>query len=1153
MPHADFVHLRVHTAYSLSEGAIQIKDLVTLCQAYAMPAVAITDTGNLFGALEFSEACAKGGVQPLIGAALALVEGDWRGLGGGNGRRHERAHLVLLAQDQVGYANLMKLSTAALFGGEAGEPPALRLADLEDASAGLIVLSGGAFGPLGRLLQVGQGEGARKLAHRLATIFPDRFYIEVQRHGMAEERCTEAAFVDLAWELALPLVATNEPYFADPSMFEAHDALLCIEQRSTISRTDRRRLTPDHAFKSAEVMRALFADLPEAADNTLVVARRCAFRPTPRAPILPVFPLAAGRGEADALTAGAEAGLRRRLDVAGLADGAPERRPYEDRLAFELGVIVSMGFAGYFLIVADFVRYAREQGIPVGPGRGSGAGSLVAWALGITDLDPLRFGLLFERFLNPDRISMPDFDIDFCQNRRDEVIHYVQRKYGRDRVAQIITFGKLQARAALRDVGRVLDLPYNQVDRLCKLVPYNPANPVSLAQAIESEPRLREERDRDEAIARLIEIALKLEGLYRHASTHAAGIVIGDRPVAELVPLYRDPRSDVPATQFSMKYVELAGLTKFDFLGLKTLSVLERARTMLAARGLPIEWSRLPLDDARTYAMLQRAESVGVFQFESPGMRDLLRDAQPSNIEDLIALVALYRPGPMENIPKYVACKRRREEPEFLHETIAPVVKDTYGVILYQEQVMQIAQVFAGYTLGQADVLRRAMGKKIKSEMDAQRETFVQGATGRGVAPGRAVHVFELVAKFAGYGFNKAHSAGYALVAYQTAYLKANHPLEFFAASMSLELNSTDKLAGFRRELERLGIALLAPDINRSEVGFVVEAEAGGGGAIRYALAAIRNVGEHAMAALVAERKARGPFRDLFDFAARLDARVVNRRQLENLVCAGAFDSLNPRRAQVFTGLDIILRHAGSAAPHRDTAQASLFEEGASAGHAAPALPEIEDWLSSERLSREFEAIGFCLSAHPLDAYQGTLRRLAVLSCAELASHLGREDRSVRLAGTVHRIQERRSGRGNRYAIITLSDPTGQYEVTAFSEVVTAARDLLRPGTSLLVGGDARLDGEGARIVATSLRNLATEAARAATGLLIRLDDPAALSRLKEILGRAQRGRGRVTLNMVLDHGAREVEIALPGGFALSPDTREAISALRGIGEVRDV
>src|SRR5438270_1974867 len=852
MPLADFIHLRVHSAYSLSAGAIKTKELVQLCRGEAMPAVAITDSGNLFGALEFATACSEAGIQPIIGCEIALApNGGGRNgrAGNGNGQAHapnghgERDRIVLLVQSEAGYRNLLSLVSRAFLDGEAGGEPSVALADLANESDGLICLAGGAGGPVGRPLAEGQAEAAEAALLTLKDIFPGRLYIEVQRHGLPEELRSEAGLVDLAYAHDLPLVATNDAYFPDRDFYEAHDALMCIAQGRIVADDDRRRLTPEHFFRPAEEMRALFADLPEACDNTVVIARRCAFIPQARKPILPAFPLSAGQDEVSALRAAARGGLASRHAGPAFAAADDEAlRPYRERLEFELDMIVKTGFAGYFLIVADFIQWAKRQGIPVGPGRGSGAGSVVAWALTITDLDPLRFGLLFERFLNPERVSMPDFDIDFCQDRRDEVIHYVQQRYGRDRVAQIITFGTLQARGVLRDVGRVLQMPYGQVDRLTKLVPMNPAAPVTLAKAIESEPKLQAMRDSDPVIARAFDIAQKLEGLTRHASTHAAGIVIGDRPLSELVPLYRDPKSDMPVTQFNMKWVEPAGLVKFDFLGLKTLTVLDVAIKLLKPRDIHVDLATLPIDDAESYQMLARGDVVGVFQVESQGMRRALIDMRPDRFEDIIALVALYRPGPMANIPTYCARKLGEEDIEYLHPSLEPILKETFGVITYQEQVQQIAKSLAGYTLAQADLLRRAMGKKIKAEMDAQRATFLSGAIDRGIPKGTTEAIFDACAKFAEYGFNKSHSAPYAFITYQTAWMKANYPVEFLAASMTLDLNNTDKLAEFRAEVLRLGIKLEPPSINRSGRDFDVM-----GDTIFYALAALKGVGPQAV------------------------------------------------------------------------------------------------------------------------------------------------------------------------------------------------------------------------------------------------------------------------------------------------------------------
>jgi DNA polymerase-3 subunit alpha len=1147
MTHADFVHLRVHSAYSLSEGAIKIKQLVELCRRHGMPAVAVADSGNLFGAFQFAQVAADAGVQPIIACQLGLR----REAGEGSSRpglRPPPDQLIVLVQNETGYRNLLRLVSRSFLEGEPGEAPQLSLAALEGMTEGLIAFTGGPQGRVGRLLGEGQDDAAAAALTELQRLFPGRLYVELMRHGLAAERLIEGRLLDLAYARDLPLIATNEVFFADEAMHEAHDVLLCIAEGAPFSQEKRRRVTPEHRFKTAAEMRALFADLTEAVDNTLVVAQRCAYIPRPRKPILPPFEAGTGLGEIEELRRQAAVGLERRLE--GMSEEA--RKPYRDRMEYELGVIIQMGFAGYFLIVADFIGWAKAERIPVGPGRGSGAGSVVAWSLTITDLDPLAWGLLFERFLNPERVSMPDFDVDFCQERRDEVIRYVQSKYGRDRVAQIITFGKLQARAALRDVGRVLEMPYGQIDRLCKLVPNNPANPVSLTQAIEGEAQLRAAIAEDPAVARLFDIARKLEGLYRHASTHAAGVVIGDRPLEQLIPLYRDPRSDMPVTQFNMKDVEQAGLVKFDFLGLKTLTVLTQAEALVRRRDPEFSLAGIPLDDPKTFQILGHGDSTGVFQLESSGMRDVLRRMKPDRFEDIIALVALYRPGPMDDIPKYINVKNGTEPADYLHPALEPILKETFGIMVYQEQVMQIAQTLSGYTLGGADLLRRAMGKKIKEEMEAQRNDFVAGAITRGVDEAQAKGIFEKVNKFAGYGFNKCHAAPYALIAYQTAWFKANYPVEFFAASMTFDINNTDKLGLFRQELDRLKIKLLPPDINRSEALFGVEADAEGGLAVRYALAAVRNVGQGAAEGIVAARKAEGPFKGLADFARRSDPRAVNKRALENLICAGAFDGLNPNRHQTYQAVEVMLRQAGAAANDRASQQVNLFG-GAFSEPDRLSLPPTADWPLMEKLRHEFEAIGFYLSAHPLDSFGSTLKRLEVVRYADLPSWIvGRPTMRAKLAGIVTGRQERTSAKGSRFAFVQLSDASGVFEIVVFSETLAAHRELLEPETPLLLTVDVRLDPDNTRLSAQAIQGLEAAAAQTSAGLKVYLNDSGPIPSLRQIMERCGRGKGRLRLVLELERG-RECELAVPGGWAISPATRGAIKAIPGIVDVQDV
>jgi DNA polymerase-3 subunit alpha len=1151
MPHADFVHLRVHSAYSLSEGAIKVGDLAKFCAKHKMPAVGVADTNNLFGVLEFSLAAKGAGVQPIVGCQLSVAAAEGRG---SPGAAVAPDQLVLLVQNETGYQNLLALTSRAFLGTEPHEAPHVALDDLRAHADGLIALSGGPSGGVGRLLADGQAPAAEALLQALAQIFPGRFYIEVMRHGLAEEERIESDLIDLAYRYDLPLVATNEVFFATRDMYEAHDALICIAEGTVVSRSDRRRLTPEHYFKSAAEMRELFADLPEAVDNTIVVARRCAYMPATRDPILPPYPHLEGRTEEEALRDMAREGLEQRLaahvHTADMDEAAREEeaKPYREKLEYELGVISQMGFSGYFLIVADFIQWAKEKGIPVGPGRGSGAGSVAAWALTITDLDPLRWGLLFERFLNPERVSMPDFDIDFCKDGRDDVIRYVQGQYGQDRVAQIITFGKLEARAVLRDVGRVLAMPYSQVDRICKLVPNNPANPVSLRQALDGEPMLQAMLEEDPTVKQLFDYALRLEGLYRHASTHAAGVVIGDRPLSDLVPLYRDPRSSMPVTQFNMKFVEKAGLVKFDFLGLKTLTVLARAVDLLVQRGIEINLSQLPIDDAKTYEMLCKGDTTGVFQLESSGMRDVIKKLRPDRFEDIIALVSLYRPGPMDNIPSYIRRKHGEETPDYMHPKIEWILKETYGIMIYQEQVMQIAQELSGYTLGGADLLRRAMGKKIREEMEAQRKAFIDGAIGQGVDKGIAGHVFEQVNKFAGYGFNKSHAAAYALVAYQTAYLKANHPVEFMAASMTLDMGNSDKLGGFRAELDRLGIALLGPDINKSGAAFTVEQRVDGSYAVRYALAALKNVGQAAMEVLVAEREANGPFADLADFANRLDNRVMNKRQIENLGRAGAFDAIDANRQRVYLAVETLIRYASAAQHDRDSRQVSLFGEGVETSRLT--LPVVQDWPTQERLQHEYEAIGFYLSAHPLEAYAKSCERMGVVNWSDVAARRVREPR-VKLAGIVggKRII---NGRRGRLAFVQMSDTTGAYEVTVFSELLATARDLLESGAPLLVTVDIQPHEDTFRLTANRIQRLEEAASDAAAGLRIFLREPEPVPRLAGVFrDHATRGKGRVTL--VLDTEDREIEMAIPGGFRITPAMRAAVKSIPGVVDVHDV
>lgn len=1151
MPHADFVHLRVRSAFSLLQSTVRLEPLAKACKAAGMPAVAVADDSNLFGAMQFCAAAKKAGVQPIVGAMLALAPREIASRT--PGRQPGAEHVVLLVKDAEGYGNLLRLISRAYVEAEPGADIQVSLGELARHHAGLLLLTGGPGGPVGCAIRRGNLKLARELLGDLKAIFGDRLYVELMRHGLDEEEVTEPALVELAYGQDVPLVATNDVHFLDAASHEAHDALLCIGEGTQIAVEDRRRLTLEHRFKTAAEMAALFQDLPEAIANTMVIARRCAFMAPARDPILPTFAL----DEEAEMRRQATEGLEERLaevvwspgmDEAARADAA---RPYRERLDYELGVIAQMKFPGYFLIVSDFIKWAKAHGIPVGPGRGSGAGSVVAWSLKITDLDPLRFGLLFERFLNPDRVSMPDFDVDFCEEQRDQVIAYVRDKYGAERVAQIITFGTLQARAALRDVGRVMGLPFGLVDRICKLVPQNPANPVTLAQALDIEPRLKEAREEDAGVGKMIDIALQLEGLPRNASTHAAGVVIGDRPLEELVPLYRDPRALMPSTQFNMKDVEKAGLVKFDFLGLSTLTLLRHAEELVNRRGTTLRLDTLPLDDAASYAILAQAETQGVFQLESQGMRDALRRLKPDCFEDIIAMVSLYRPGPMDNIPRYTNVKHGVEDPSYLHPLLESILAETNGVIIYQEQVMEIAKQLAGYTLGGADLLRRAMGKKIKAEMDAQREVFVSGASGRGIEPGLANTIFDAVAKFASYGFNKSHAAAYALLAYQTAYLKANHPVEFYAAAMTTECANQEKLSAYRNEMRQRGIPLYPPDVNASGPRFTVEDGSDGTG-VRYALAAIKGVGAAAMDQLVRERATKGPFTDVFDLMARCGTKVINKRLLESLARAGALDSLASNRHRLVQGADLLLRYASASGEAADSTQVSLFGGTGAAQIPPPELPQVEDWPALERLQMEFDVLGLYLSAHPLDGYGGALARLGVTPGERLRQVAAAgEGGRLKLAGVIVAKQEKVTER-TRFARVVLSDPSAQFEVTVFSELLAQHRELLEGSAPLYVEADARVDGDNLRLTAQRVQRLEEIADQGQATVEIRIAAPAVALKLKPMLERRGQAGARVLLVLPVPDGDEAV-LVLPETYGLASGQRLDIEGLPGVVTVRDL
>jgi DNA polymerase-3 subunit alpha len=1177
MPHSAFVPLRIFSSYTMLDGAIEPKAIAKRARELGFPAAALTDRNGLYAAMAFSDACKGGGVQPVVGTMLAVKRPDMP-----EGVEAPLDWLALYAQDAAGYDNLCALVSRAHLDRPIEQPAHVEFADLEERTGGLIALTAGREGGLARMFAEEQHDRALAYADRLQALFGDRLYIELTRRLDEIEGRAEPHLLDLAYDRGLPLVATNPCCFAEPEFSQAHDALLCIANSTYVASEDRPKSSPDAWMKPAREMRELFADLPEAIANTLVVAQRCAVAAPKRKPILPS--LAGDReGEAARLREDARAGLEARLAKIEALAGEPlaenRRKAYRDRLEFELDIIIQMGFPGYFLIVADFIKWAKDHDIPVGPGRGSGAGSVVAWSLTITDLDPLQLGLLFERFLNPERVSMPDFDIDFCETRRGEVIRYVQEKYGRDQVAQIITFGKLKARAVLKDTGRVLQMSYGHVDRLAKLVPNLPADPWTLDRALNGVSELAAEYRNDEGVRHLLDLAMKLEGLPRHSSTHAAGVVIGDRPLSQLVPLYRDPRSDMPVTQFDMKYVEGAGLVKFDFLGLKTLSVLKMAVELLAKRGIEVDLSALPMDDRQVFELLQRGETVGVFQVESEGMRRTLSAVKPTVFEDIIALNALYRPGPMDNIPMFGRRKNGQEEIEYPHPLLEGILKETYGIFVYQEQVMQAAQILAGYSLGGADLLRRAMGKKIKAEMDQQRAIFVAGCKEHNnISEGKANELFDLIDKFAGYGFNKSHAAAYALLTYQTAWLKAHHAPEFYAASMSFDMALTDKLSVFVDDMRRLGVACLPPDVNASEADFSVErvdpssapAKAGVQSpersasdpgllpsqehyAVRYALAALKGVGERAMEELVVERKANGAFASLGDIARRVDPRLFNKRQLETLGAAGAFDSIDTDRPGIVAIAETILATAARLHEQRTSGQGGLFGEGETSDAAIRPLATAR-WTLAERMEQEKEAFGFYFSAHPVDRH----RLLAKMHGARNYAALGElpiaegQRTGATMAALVEDARWRTSARGRRYLMATLSDSTGQFIATCFDDAIAAdLEEAAKAGGCglLTVELDRRAGEETPRVTIKRIQPFETLATSARVAMELVVVDAAALRQVAQLVDGARGGRGELRIRAALPTGG-EARVLLGRDFLLDAELAASLESLPGVAEV---
>jgi DNA polymerase III subunit alpha len=1160
-----FVHLHLHTQYSLLDGANKIKELLPKVKAAGMPACAITDHGNMFGAVQFSQEARREGIQPILGCEMYVApQSRFEKAGriddyeaGGN------YHLILLAMNRDGYRNLCQLVTAGYREGFHYKPRVDK-ALLRELSGGIIALSGCLRGEVAHSLMTGHPERARSAAEELARIFDGRFYLEVQDNRLPAQEQVNRDIVALGTDLGLPLVGTNDCHYLHAGDAAAHEVLLCIQTGKTFTDERRWKFETDQLYvKSPDEMAAAFAHVPEAIANTLDIARRCDLE-LKQQWRFPVYQVPTGDTLEAALERAARRGLDERLNARpALLEGAAPTAAYEERLASELAIIASMGFAGYFLIVADFINWAKGQGIPVGPGRGSAAGSVVAWALRITDLDPIEHGLLFERFLNPERRSMPDIDVDFCFVRRDEVIRYVREKYGADRVAQIITFGTLKGKAAIKDVGRVLGFNFQETDRIAKLYPEpKQGKDFPLAQALEMEPRLRELRDAGEREGRLFDLALRLEGLLRHASKHAAGIVISERPLTDDVPLWVDKDGAV-VTQYTYQDIEAIGLIKFDFLGLKTLTLVEGiVRRIREGRGVELDIGALPLDDAASYRLLASGDTIGVFQLESGGIRRLLTQLKPSCFADLVAILALYRPGPLDAkledgrtmVDVFIARKHGRESIRYLHPALESVLRDTYGVIVYQEQVMQIAQALAGYSLGDADNLRRAMGKKKKEEMARERQRFLEGVARQGAASADlAAQIFDQMETFAAYGFNKSHSAAYALITFQTAYLKAHYPTEFMAGLLSLEASDVDSTYKNIAECRERGIAILPPDVNHSAADFTAI-----GTTIRFGLGAVKGVGAKAIEAIIAAR-ADGPFTGIHDFCLRVRSQLVNKRVLESLVKCGALDSLERNRARLLASLEDVMRWGTSRAEERAASQIGLF--GATAAlDAPPPLPPVPAWGAEEELNAEREAIGFFITGHPLDRYEHDLRKFTTATTGTLRTRApelpangernGRPDPRprVRLGGVIHSLKLKNSKKGDRYATFSLEDKEGVVEVIAWPDTYRRHESLVQGGAPVVVAGALEISEERCQVIADEIVPLAQARSEAIRQVHVRLQldglERERLAHLKAVL--AQHPGPCEAFLHLLRGDDRETVLALPAQLRVAA-SEQIVNAVEGI------
>ena len=1136
----NFIHLRNHSNFSLAEGMLSFDYLSKFCIENFQPAIAITDTSNMFGVLEFSLKMVSLGIQPIIGIQVEIAESSFDEINVGE--------VVLIAKNDQGYKNLLKISSNFTTNSEFKKIVSYN--NLKKYHDGLILLTGGVEkGFIGNPASNANSKLVYTRLKLLQEIFDDNLYVEIQRHGMSTEDVSEALLLNAAKDLNLPIVATNDCYFQSPDKYYSHQILTCIDKGLTISSPNRRVLTREHYLKNTDQMTELFKDLPEAIENTIIIAKRSSFLVKGHKPILPRFPDLDNITENDYLIKISLEGLEKRFQMSLENFSSDKKSTYNERLKNELDIINNMGFSGYFLIVYDFIKWSKDNNIPVGPGRGSGAGSIVAWALQITDLDPMKWGLLFERFLNPERVSMPDFDIDFCQDRRGEVIDYVRNRYGHDRVAQIITFGSLQAKAAIRDVGRVMEMSYGHVDKIAKLIPLIPANPLTIQEAINSEELLRKEMSDNDQVKNLLLTAIDLEGLNRHVSTHAAGLVIGDRPLNELVPLYKLNDEEMPATQFNMKFVEKAGLVKFDFLGLKTLTILSKAESLIKKKQEKFNLSNILLNDVKTYEMLSTGDTIGVFQLESAGMRDVLIGLKPDRFEDIIAVVSLYRPGPMENIPTYINRKHGNENIDYMHVDLEEVLKETYGIFIYQEQVLRAAQVLANFSLGSADILRRAMGKKDQDEMFQQKNAFLEGAKHKGLDENKANEIFDQISAFAGYGFNKSHAAAYALIAYQTAWIKCNFPKEFFASMMSIEFNNSEKLSTFYHDLKRLNISLKPPCINNSKNYFSIENADNKDPFIRYSLSSLKNVGNEAIVKIVQTRNEKGIFNNIDDFLNKVPYNCIGKKALESLIKSGAFDCLENNRNKLFSSIDLMLNYSQAIQKDMISNQENLFNN-IDNSELMIDIPEVLEWTFLEKLNNEFTSLGIYLSSHPLDNFSIVMKNLKIINSSHLLENFktNSEKKIIQLCGLIFKVQKRQSPRG-KWATIQLNDLGGNCEIVLYSDILEKYEFLLNESKPILIDAEVkREDNQGIRIIAKRLRKFDEYITNTKFNITITIVDLSVVEKIKSTLKFLQKGASSVFFKLHVDK--KIIEIKAMENIKFSEDFLNQISNIKGISKI---